>query len=280
LQPTRVRGDGVFQAEFDAIRAATTRGIHVVEAENVMTTGYGDHAKLAGADDKQWYTNSFSGTSSASPIVTGAVAVIEGILHAAGQDPMKPADLRKLLVDTGTAQGGSNHIGPLPDLRAAIAQLGLEDCTSVDPGTVEVRESGDRWSLVESESHQLLDFAEKSAAEEAVGVIKHYGFTKFCFLGRPEPSFVYWLVGDQAPSGAKSGEDCVSFDPAALRVTEQGGSFTLAEGDHGVADFGEKQNEASAALDVIRRYGFSQQCFVARPNPPMTYWRRSTERIR
>jgi serine protease len=317
-----------FQAEFDAIRAATTRGIHVVEAagnggmdldharygkrfdrsvrdsgailvgagsstnrtplcftnfgtrvdvqawgQNVMTTGYGDHAKVAGADDKQWYTKTFSGTSSASPIVTGAVASLEGILRGAGQNPMKPADMRKLLVDTGTAQGGTNHIGPLPDLRAAIAQLGLEDCTSVDPSTVEARESGDRWMVVEGESHQLLDFAEKAAADEAADVIKHYGFTKHCFVGRPDSSFDYWLVGDQAPSGAKSGEDCVGFDPDALRVTEQGGSFTLAEGDHGVADFGDKQNEASAALDLIRRYGFNQQCFVARPNPPMTYWR-------
>ena len=318
-----------FQADFDAIRAATARGIHVVEAagnggmdldharyarrfdrsfrdsgailvgagtsngrvpkcfsnfgarvdvqawgENVMSTGYGDHAKLAGADDKQWYTNQFSGTSSASPIVTGAVVALEGILRTAGQDPMKPVDMRKLLVDTGTAQGGTNNIGPLPDLRAAIAQLGLEDCTPVDPNTAAVQESGGRFTVVEGDSHQLVDFADKAAADEAVGVIQHYGFTRFCFLGRPDPSFVYWLVRDQAPSGAKSGEDCVPFDPDALEVVEQSdGTFKLAEGDHSVLDFGEKQNEAKAALEVIRRYGFQQQCFVVRPNAAMNYWR-------
>lgn len=99
---------------------------------NVMTLGYGD-MKPPGApagDKNQWYTATFSGTSSASPIVTGAVMVIVSIQKAAGQKLLTPWEMRRLLVSTGTAQlpytppsgmpAQTRSIGPLPDLKAAV----------------------------------------------------------------------------------------------------------------------------------------------------------------
>jgi subtilisin family serine protease len=93
--------------------------------ENVMTAGYGTSAtyKLNGADDNQWYTSSFSGTSSATPIVAGAVAAIQGIQIARNNPPLDWYEMVELLKKTGTPQGGSKKIGPLPDLRAALAEL-------------------------------------------------------------------------------------------------------------------------------------------------------------
>jgi hypothetical protein len=44
---------------------------------HVTTCGYGD--AQGGASENRWYTHRFSGTSSASPIVTGAVACLQGI---------------------------------------------------------------------------------------------------------------------------------------------------------------------------------------------------------
>ena len=77
------------------------------------------------------YTRSFGGTSGASPIVTGTVACISGVVRAAGRPSIPPAEMRRLIVDTGTAQTDSpnfrawQNIGPLPNLRAAFATLGL-----------------------------------------------------------------------------------------------------------------------------------------------------------
>ncbi|WP_260397749.1 S8 family serine peptidase [Sphingopyxis sp. JAI128] len=92
----------------------------------VATTGYGN--LYAGSSEDEWYTDSFSGTSSASPIVTGAIAVLQGIAKEAGT-LLTPDSARTKLRSTGTPQQASptapvsQRIGSLPDLEALIATL-------------------------------------------------------------------------------------------------------------------------------------------------------------
>jgi subtilisin family serine protease len=94
---------------------------------HVTTLGYGD--AQGGSKEAVWYTHRFSGTSSASPIVTGAVACLQGLAKVKHGKPLTPAEVRKILVATGTAQVAgpgvpvSQHIGPLPNLAAAIKKL-------------------------------------------------------------------------------------------------------------------------------------------------------------
>jgi len=90
--------------------------------ERVFTAGYGDFVRVGG-DADQGYTAFFSGTSSASPIVASAVVSLQGIHRAAAGAPIEPASLRQLLVDTGKPQGAGGHIGPLPDMAAAVDEL-------------------------------------------------------------------------------------------------------------------------------------------------------------
>ena len=92
---------------------------------NVTTLGYGDLFNPNLGED-QWYTGGFSGTSSASPIVTGAAASVIGVSLAFGQGYgyRSPFEIRQILNETGTPQTGSGgNIGPLPDLRAAIGRV-------------------------------------------------------------------------------------------------------------------------------------------------------------
>lgn len=165
-----------FQASFDAIKAATAKGIVVVEAagngsvnldgpackrkfdrtrrdsgaiivgagsaatgerlffssfgsrvdvqgwgEQVTTTGYGDLFDT-GARRKE-YTARFGGTSSASPIVTGAVAMIQGALKGKKLALATPKEMRQALVKTGQVRAGSAEIGPLPDTNKALKRL-------------------------------------------------------------------------------------------------------------------------------------------------------------
>ena len=90
--------------------------------DHVTTLGYGD---AQGGSQNKWYTHRFSGTSSASPIVTGAVACLQGIAMHSGV-PFTPAEIRQLLISTGTPQADdpvrpkTEHIGPLPNLEKAI----------------------------------------------------------------------------------------------------------------------------------------------------------------
>ncbi|GAA2515898.1 hypothetical protein GCM10010201_10520 [Pilimelia columellifera subsp. columellifera] len=87
--------------------------------ECVVTTGYGD---LHRGPAQQEYTARFNGTSSASPIVAGAAAALSSIARERGRT-LTPAQVRDILVRTGSPQTGGGKIGPLPNLRAAIAAL-------------------------------------------------------------------------------------------------------------------------------------------------------------
>jgi hypothetical protein len=69
----------------------------------VTSTGYGD---LQGGPTNRdlWYTDLFSGTSSASPIVVGALACVQGVLRRRGRTPLSPARAQNLLRSTGSPQ--------------------------------------------------------------------------------------------------------------------------------------------------------------------------------
>ena len=88
---------------------------------SVLTTGYGDLYSAEGSN--RLFTASFSGTSSASPIVAGAAAVIQQVYRARYGKAAPPALVRQLLRSTGTPQSGEDLIGPLPNLRAAILAI-------------------------------------------------------------------------------------------------------------------------------------------------------------
>lgn len=83
--------------------------------DNVVTTGYGD---LFNPAKNRKYTARFSGTSSASPLVTGSLASIQGIFKAQGTI-IKPLEFRKALRETGTKSKGpkSENIGNMPDIK-------------------------------------------------------------------------------------------------------------------------------------------------------------------
>ena len=90
----------------------------------VTTCGYGD--LQGGSSEDLWYTDQFSGTSSASPCVVGALACVQGALRAAGRIPLSPARARDLLRSSGSPQTdapgrpATQRIGNRPNLRQLI----------------------------------------------------------------------------------------------------------------------------------------------------------------
>jgi len=117
--------------------------------EEVATTGVSNLFD-GNNDPRQSYGNSFNGTSSATPMVAAAAACIQGIVKArsGGRETLDWQQMRDLLVSTGSPQqngpNGNGHIGPRPNLAAAIRRL------PVAP------EWQDREDMVVSESQRII----------------------------------------------------------------------------------------------------------------------------
>ncbi|HOX24805.1 MAG TPA: carboxypeptidase regulatory-like domain-containing protein [Candidatus Krumholzibacteria bacterium] len=111
---------------------------------NVATCAYGD---LQGGAETEWYTAQFSGTSSASPIVTGSVASLQGMIEAANGFSVDASLARTILRQTGTPTNGPQLIGPRPNLVAAWTLAAQGVCLL--SGTVTEQLSGDPLAGVE-----------------------------------------------------------------------------------------------------------------------------------
>ena len=85
--------------------------------ENVDTT----NTDTAGTDNDD-YTSSFSGTSSASPIISGAALILQGIASDALQRRFSPTEMRRIMTTGGTPSSNpsTDLIGVMPNLRAII----------------------------------------------------------------------------------------------------------------------------------------------------------------
>lgn len=91
----------------------------------VVTTGYGDLFNQ-GAERK--YTARFSGTSSATPIVSGVVAVMSSIAQEHNKK-ISTKDMRELLRKTGVPQGPttrSQRVGNFPSLEQLLVKTKIK----------------------------------------------------------------------------------------------------------------------------------------------------------
>ena len=95
--------------------------VHAFGTWDVYTLGYGD---LYGSDTTNYYTSSFSGTSSASPIIVGACAVLQGVHKAVHGRVLDHNEMRNLLTTYSTPQAPHPWlIGPLPDLQGSVDEI-------------------------------------------------------------------------------------------------------------------------------------------------------------
>ncbi len=97
----------------------------------VWTLGYGDHY-TEGTDETE-YTDSFSGTSSSTPVVAGSGNCVQGIAKSKYGVTMNAVQMENVLSSTGTPWGGTRDIGERPDLAGAINMI-EPDCYPAIPG--------------------------------------------------------------------------------------------------------------------------------------------------
>ena len=69
------------------------------------------------------------------------------------------------------------------------------DCIGFNRATLRTEPAGGgRWRLTDGTS-SLLVFPNQAEAQEAVARINQYQLNRQCFVGRPDPSFTFWLSG-------------------------------------------------------------------------------------
>ncbi len=221
--------------------------------ENVQTLGYGNHwvhGTVAATGLRDQYTASFSGTSSASPIVVGAVASLQGMVQASGE-LLYPRDVRELLRATGTAQDGvlspagqgPRAIGPQPDVVSAWEAFNrfvpLSDISHFQGAPLTVSFSADTVARSDEPGAEVVewywDFGDGAQA---------VGRTAFRRYNAPGRYVVTLLV--RTASGHQRTVDTV------ITVTEGAVLETAREGS--VVDFvNEATREQLEALDLDER---------------------------
>lgn len=158
-------------------------------------------------------------------------------------------------------------------VRPTVPNFLKEDIIGFNYNNLRIVRRGSIYQIVDG-NHAVFSAPNYSEAKQIVAVCRRYGITNQGFVGRPNPSLTYLLRGSNAPQGSMSGEDCLPFNPNNLKVKAAGGGkYRIVDGNHYLFIFPNK-SEATTALQVIKKYGFTRTCFVGRPNPSLQYLRK------
>ncbi|MEL7474843.1 MAG: hypothetical protein AAGJ55_01245 [Cyanobacteria bacterium J06555_12] len=150
--------------------------------------------------------------------------------------------------------------GPIVDL--------YDDCIAYNPFHLELRDEGaNGWLLTDGNSRmQVLD--DYDDASEALAVARRH--THHCFIGRgnnrPERRRYiteYWL-GDSGINAGQIGGDCRSYNPANIRIVDEGANGWLLTDGISRMDLLDTLEDAELALGLAREH--SSRCFVGRSN--------------
>ena len=212
------------------------------------------------------------GGNSGSPVFNAATHDVEGILVRGETDFVFNGNCR--VSNIVPAHGGRGEDCTRVAEFVSLVPCNQHDFIPFNPANAKVVPRNGRWRI-EVDGMWLLDFgSSKAEAQQALRIIKYYKMNTQCFVGRPGPSMEFYLVNGQAPSGAIAGEDAISFNPANVQAQYINGRWKVVDGNHWIMDFNQSEAEARQALSYILRYGFRFICFVGRPGPSMTYFRK------
>lgn len=75
--------------------------------------------------------------------------------------------------------------------RAPKGALSQEDCIRFNPANLRIKKEGSQYLLTDGRSRMMM-FPNKKEAQQALKIIKKYGFNRTCYIGRPDPSMVYF----------------------------------------------------------------------------------------
>jgi hypothetical protein len=187
------------------------------------------------------YTSVFQGTSSASPIVTGAALCVQGLAEASLGLRFGPVQLRAILSNAATGTASANpatdRIGVMPDLAAIAGVLSLRPDVwlrdyigdSGDPHTGPISASPDVILRKTAVTNPQASFGQGSGTEndDTLGFEAEAG----------QPNYIYVRVMNRGPVAATNVTATVYWSPVATLVTPATwslvGSVTIANVPNG-----------------------------------------------
>jgi subtilisin family serine protease len=149
---THGRNHGADRSRLDFSNYGTRVDVQGWGREVTTTGGYYDQPGdlQGGSNEDLWYTDRFAGTSSASPVVVGAIGCMQGGLLAKSKPLLTPATARNILRTTGSPQQdepgrpATQRIGNRPNLKQAFQQLGIGKSLIKDIKDKDIKEIKDK----------------------------------------------------------------------------------------------------------------------------------------
>jgi len=156
-----------------------------------------------------------------------------------------------------------------------------------------VRVSAGAWKIQDG-AVEFGGFRTEADAAQALRILRHCGADAAGYLAtRSHPSLRYVLGDGSAPVGPAPGEHVQAFDPLGLRLKRSTGGWEISDesphnrsgSDHrsilrlpdreSYDRNGVVEQEARAAIKIIRKYGFTHKCGVGGwPDSALVYFRR------
>lgn len=112
-------------------------------------------------------------------------------------------------------------------------------------------------------AHIYTHFTDNSGRDDYVS---HVSLKKQALIFTPVPGIIV------ATPLKNFKEDCVSLNPNTISVEQKNGNWKVVDGSHWILDAGPNKSEMDRAKQIIQHYGFTQSCFVGRPDPSLNYW--------
>jgi hypothetical protein len=75
----------------------------------------------------------------------------------------------------------------------------------------------------------------------------------------------------RAADNSEIHEDCLSFNLDSASVALIQGNWKIVDGSQWMFDFGNQEQQARRALEIIHYYRMDSTCFAGRPQAPMIY---------
>jgi|GEM_PF-649942 len=91
----------------------------------------------------------------------------------------------------------------LKDGKSPVGAVEGEDCIGFNPSKLYLKREGSQYLMTDGRSRMFM-FPNKAEAEAALSTIKKYGFTKTCYVGRPNSSLQYMRKGTGSNTNGNS----------------------------------------------------------------------------
>lgn len=168
----------------------------------------------------------------------------------------------------------------MPIVPPSPPQRRTQQLRQFDPQSTRLHWVNNRWVLRSGDTF-LKDFGQRyQDGREALRVIQRLKLSQRGAIGNPLPIMEFWLADGKAPKTLGSGLRLSPIETESLRVEKIHGNWCIRDNQQILFNFGIQKACADQAVDVMRRYRFSQVGYVGFPRPVMIYFTTDSRALR